>query len=124
MLTGYQCETVAYIGDGFVVCRECAVKQSSELSIEKADRGLVNTSGLDPISRFSAEEEWSFEGLYCEDCGTEIVEPSIEEEEESDEDDPRPKCSECGGPGNPLGTLGHLGWHRCENCGIDFSTIA
>jgi len=56
MLTGYQCETIAYLGDGEIICRECAIAETSALTIEKVDMGLSNSSDLRPISRHSLDE--------------------------------------------------------------------
>jgi rubredoxin len=33
-------------------------------------------------------------------------------------------CPMCNGRGGPLGRLGALMWWRCQDCGIDFSTVA
>lgn len=90
MLTSFQCDTVAYIGDGFVVCPDCAAKRAADIAgveIEDAPRtelhglflhlyGVIDpeVSGLEPVIRYSAEESWP-EGLGCEDCSTTIVEP-------------------------------------------------
>jgi len=59
MLTGYQCETIAYLGDGEIICRECAIAETSALTIEKVDMGLSNSSDLRPLSRHSVDESSS-----------------------------------------------------------------
>lgn len=82
MLTAAQCEVVAFIGDGFIVCPECArdrVGRDEEgecFEIAKAEAGYDNDSGLSPIIEYTASSEFE-EGLWCEDCGTEIVEPTM-----------------------------------------------
>lgn len=30
-------------------------------------------------------------------------------------------CQLCGGPCGCMGTLGLLSWHRCRDCGMEFS---
>lgn len=67
MLTAYQAETVAFIGDGLVVCYDCGHK--------RLDQGGGDADGLAPYSRYSVDEEWAEDGLECEDCRGEIVEP-------------------------------------------------
>jgi hypothetical protein len=58
MLTGYQCETVAYyIADsGEYICRDCAVAATSSVTVDKAERGLTNAYGLSGIIRYSMGE--------------------------------------------------------------------
>ncbi len=56
MLTGYQCEIVAYLGDGEIICRECAAQDYSELTLEKVDLGLTNVSELRPLIRYNVDE--------------------------------------------------------------------
>ena len=56
--------TVAgYMGDGFIVCRECGEKEGSEFTAE------------DSLSVAQVEESFSNDGLYCDTCGEVIVEP-------------------------------------------------
>ena len=64
MLTAFQCDVVAYLGDGEVYCPECAPDQ-------ELGEGTYNDHG---IIRYTADEEWP-EGLSCGGCGAEIVEP-------------------------------------------------
>lgn len=33
------------------------------------------------------------------------------------------ECPICGGPGIFLGILGNLIWHRCRDCGTEFSVV-
>jgi len=56
MLTGYQCEIVAYLGDGEIICHACAVSRHSTVAIEKVDMGLSNGTDLRPIIRYSLDE--------------------------------------------------------------------
>lgn len=58
MLTGYQCETVAYIGDGEIICRDCALQDYSSVALEKLDMGLACAASdrLSPLSRYSLGE--------------------------------------------------------------------
>lgn len=86
MLTVAQCEVVAYIGDGFIVCPECARdrvgrdEDSECWPLAKIEAGLpaYEVEGLSPIIEYTASSEFE-EGLWCEDCGTEIVEPCMVE---------------------------------------------
>jgi len=123
MLSAYSAETIAYQGDeGFIVCRECAIKMSSELSIEKADQGYANASGLYPMSRYSLESDWP-DGLSCENCGAVLVEPP--EEEESVEVEPVPvECPFCGGPSDVIRVIeSKVEERRCRRCDIGSFTI-
>lgn len=63
MLTGYQCEIVAYLSDYEYLCRDCAASETSALTVEKADLGLANSGGLDPIIRYLLDE-YNSERLY------------------------------------------------------------
>lgn len=65
MLTSYQCEVVAFIGDGFIVCADDGHK--------RLDQG--EAEGLQPLIRYTVDDEFP-EGLNCEDCGEEITEPA------------------------------------------------
>lgn len=61
MLSAYSAETIAYTGDGFILHRECAIREYSTVRIERADAGLDN--GLNPMIRYSVdtwagEEAW------------------------------------------------------------------
>lgn len=82
MLTAFQCEIVAYIGDGDVYCPGCATgRVRPDIEIEgDADEDAIHEqdyedAGLGAIIRYTAEDEWPG-GLWCGDCGDEIVEPS------------------------------------------------
>ena len=55
-----------YLGDGFIVCVECGDKRKMLVA--------------DQITVATAEANFK-EGLYCDDCGKEIVEPYVEETE-------------------------------------------
>lgn len=56
MLTGYQTETVAFYHEGEIIHDHCARELFGTLSVEKADRGLTNAYGLDPIIRYTLDE--------------------------------------------------------------------
>lgn len=56
MLTGYQCEVVAYLSDCEFLCRDCAASETSQLTVEKADLGLANSGDLHPIIRYVLDE--------------------------------------------------------------------
>jgi hypothetical protein len=97
MLTATQCEIVAYYipEHGEFICRECAAKATSQLTVEKADEGLVGDR-LQPIIRYELDEYassnlWEYlseeyegaelEAAYnaaecqepCGDCGTDLL---------------------------------------------------
>jgi hypothetical protein len=57
MLSGYQCEAVAFIAeDGCeYLCRSCAEAETSALTVEKAERGLTNAYGLRGIIRYEVD---------------------------------------------------------------------
>ena len=64
--------TVAgYATDGAIVCRDCGEKQALPAS--------------DQITEAQAYADFGDTGMYCDACGTEIVEPYIEEEESDEE---------------------------------------
>lgn len=56
MLNSYQCEIVAYLSDCEFLCRDCAASETSSLTVEKADVGLANSGGLDPVIRYCLDE--------------------------------------------------------------------
>lgn len=97
MLTGFQCETVAFTKDGAIICPDCAVKATSALTVAKAEQGFDHGGGdLRPLSRYSLDEytsetaweyaseeheegtpEWdaAYENastVECEHCGREL----------------------------------------------------
>lgn len=53
MLTGYQAEIVAFIGDGEFVCYDCAHKALDAGEFAAAENGL---GSLSPVSRYSVDE--------------------------------------------------------------------
>lgn len=53
MLTGYQCEIVAFIGDGEIICRDCAHRALDEGQFARSERGLGE---LSPLIRYSIDE--------------------------------------------------------------------
>jgi len=69
MLTGYQCEVVAFIGDGEFVCYDCAHKALDEGTFARAERGLGD---LSPVIRYSLDE-YNSERVY-EEAEQQLVE--------------------------------------------------
>ena len=73
MLSIEQMTITAYAGDGFIVCRECGEKE--------------NLPTKDAMCAYTVDSEFGEDGLWCDDCGKEIVEPYEEDiVEEEDED--------------------------------------
>jgi len=68
MLTAQQCRTVAYYVDGSIVCPDC-VKPTDDCSANE-------------LIEYSAQQCAGDDGLYCDECTKEIVEPT-------------PRCDEC-----------------------------
>lgn len=56
MLSGYQCVVIAYISDGGIICEECALRDNSTVALAQCERGLSNSTGLDPLIRYSLDE--------------------------------------------------------------------
>ena len=68
MLTAQQCRTVAYqTANGSIVCPDCALPRDTNDGLTKE------------IIEYSAEEMAGYEGLLCDDCGSEIVAPIPQE---------------------------------------------
>jgi hypothetical protein len=78
MLTGFQVEVVAYLGDGAIYCPECV-----------DDQELPGTKNEAALIRYTVDEEFAC-GLSCDSCGAEIV--------DSDHDwlDAGETCDDCG----------------------------
>lgn len=73
MLTLSQIQAGAYWdGECSIICVKCGDKKRLPISAQ--------------IIRYTLDSEWAEEGLYCDECGAEIVEPYIEEQEESEGD--------------------------------------
>jgi hypothetical protein len=104
MLTAFQVERVAYLTDGGVICRGCAISRfESEAGVEfdepatwEQDDLAFEGIDLTPLSRFSVDELDSGEGIHdddpdapedcgctygvsCDECNGEIVEPFVDE---------------------------------------------
>lgn len=56
MLSGYQCQVVAFAYNGEYICRECASKATSSVTLEKAERGLATSYDISPIIRYELDE--------------------------------------------------------------------
>lgn len=54
MLTAYQAETVAFSGDGELVCYDCVKAELDEVAFAKAEDGLHHT--YSPLCRFTVDE--------------------------------------------------------------------
>src|ERR1039458_7824432 len=72
MLCLSQLTAVAYLGDGFIVCLACGDKRKMPAK--------------DNLIAYTLENDFE-EGLWCDDCGKELVEPYVEDEPETDEDE-------------------------------------
>lgn len=102
MLRGYQVEVVAFIlEDVGIIHRHCAEKLTTQLTVDKAERGLTTTYPIAPLSRYELQEilsasaeEWTNQdydyeddpvawqqaydtnsdvGYACDHCGEEIT---------------------------------------------------
>lgn len=97
MLTAHQCEIIAYIGDGEIICRECAVAQESTVTIEKLDAGLSACTSLQPLIRYEVDE-------YNSERAHEYVEYELgltwsddpDAYDKAFEDYPKECCGSCG----------------------------
>jgi hypothetical protein len=63
MLTAYQCETIAFVTDGEILCRDCAIARFGEIRIVTSERGLNEYGDLSPLIRYeidsmSGEEQY------------------------------------------------------------------
>ena len=68
MLTASQCRTVAYTtANDSIVCPNCALPRDT------------NDGITEEMIEYTAEEYANGDGLYCEDCGGTIVEPTPQE---------------------------------------------
>jgi hypothetical protein len=72
MLSIEQMTIVAYLGDGFIVCRECGEKDGMP--------------ARDALCAYSVESDFSEDGLCCDECSKVIVEPYVEEPEDEEEE--------------------------------------
>lgn len=84
MLSGFQIERIAYLGEGEVICRDCAIAQLEEPVADELDATttwmdddeiIETATDLRPLSRYEVDEGWAEEGLWCGECSEEIVEP-------------------------------------------------
>jgi hypothetical protein len=87
MLTLSQLTPVCYVTDGGVLCIKCG------------DAAGLPTK--DQMIEYSADEFAGNDGLYCDECSAEIVEPYVEDEPEEDEDEVtalplQGVCKDCG----------------------------
>jgi hypothetical protein len=56
MLTGFQAEVIAFIGEGEFICYECAHEMLDEGEFAAAERGFSSCS-LTPVCRYSMDAE-------------------------------------------------------------------
>jgi hypothetical protein len=84
MLTLSQLTPVCYITDGGVLCIKCG--DAAGLPVK------------DQMIEYSADEFAGNDGLYCDECSAEIVEPYVEDEPEEDETQAplQGTCKDCG----------------------------
>jgi hypothetical protein len=86
MLSGYQCEVVAYLGDGGITCADCfrralAIEfgeSRADLAIEAIERVGAYPPGFEEFTaliRYELESGDCAGGEYCESCGDELSEP-------------------------------------------------
>ena len=81
MLTAFQCEVVAYLGDGDIYCPGCAYNRADYVTgdFDQVPQRVVHDAlahyDLQPLIRYTVDDEWPG-GLWCSECGAEIVEPS------------------------------------------------
>jgi len=66
MLTAFQCEVVAYVGDGDVYCPDCALEHVELEGQTLSERAII---------RYTLDEEFPG-GAWCGACGDELVEPA------------------------------------------------
>lgn len=56
MLTATQCEIVAYVTDGEIVCRDCLVARYSTVFVERLDAGIGgSTHDISPLIRYEVD---------------------------------------------------------------------
>lgn len=68
MLTAEQCRVVACLTDGGLICYECAEDEHGE--------GWEFAEKTRPVIEYEAESEFP-DGLWCDECGKEIVSPYL-----------------------------------------------
>lgn len=110
MLCLSQLTAVAYLTDGDIVCLACGDKAGLPVK--------------DQLIAYNLESEFE-DGLWCDDCGKELVEPYVEDEPEVEDEDETPAplqgiCKDCGNGTlnnslHPAFTLNENGW-RCNKC--------
>jgi hypothetical protein len=91
MLTGYQCEIVAVMGDGGFTCRDCAIAEHGEFTVTDAENG-TGCGDLQAVIRYTLDEyasESLWEYLAQEHEGEDL-------QKAFDEADPEVPCDSCG----------------------------
>jgi hypothetical protein len=56
MLTASQCEVIAFVTNGEILCRDCAKAKFGEIRIVSCEEGLNRYGDLTPLSRYEVEE--------------------------------------------------------------------
>lgn len=99
MLTGYQCEVVAFVSDGGFICYDCAHKSLDRGMLERSELGLGSIS---PVIRYSLDE-YNAEVVYeaaRENLEERGIDPSdwkaLDDEVEKLGDQFKEVCGECG----------------------------
>jgi hypothetical protein len=57
MLTSYQVETVAFVTDGGIICRDCAIRQYGEYGVAALEEGIAEflPSDVSPLIRYELD---------------------------------------------------------------------
>jgi hypothetical protein len=84
MLTSFQAEVVAFATDGAIVCADCMESGDWDETLARKDgeswrKYVEYLADLDvqPLIRYEVESEFP-EGLWCDSCADELVEPDEE----------------------------------------------
>lgn len=69
MLSAYSATVVAYVTDGEIICRECALDRYGELEVNMVDTGIDDSlSELSPLCRYDLDSI-ERDDDYKETCG-------------------------------------------------------
>lgn len=95
MLTAYQCETVAYVTDGAIICPSCAVKRYTTVGVERIDAGL-GIADVSPLCRYTLDEH---NGSNASQYATETCDYQTNPElwQKVYDEYPSEHCDDCGG---------------------------
>ena len=70
MFTYYQAETIAYMTEGAIICKDCAVKRYTTVGVAKIDAGIYHNPDISPLCRMSIEEN---SNVWKGECANEEV---------------------------------------------------